>query len=39
MESYTLFEYFHNELANWKGFGADKDEHISILEDIGYKVP
>ena len=38
MESYTLFEYFHNELANWKDFGADKDEHISILEDIGYKV-
>ena len=38
MESYALFEFFHNELADWKGFSADKDEHISILEDIGYKV-
>ena len=38
MESYSMFEYLHNEMADWPGFSSDRDEHVSILENMGYQV-
>ena len=38
MEAYSLFEHLHLEMTSWAGFGGDRDEHITILEGIGYKV-
>ena len=37
MEAYSLFEHLHLEMTSWAGFGGDRDEHITILEGIGYK--
>ena len=38
MDSYSLYEYLHNEVADWPGFSSDRDEHVSILENMGYQV-
>ena len=38
MEAYSLFEHLHLEMTSWAGFGGDRDENITILEGIGYKV-
>ena len=38
MEAYSLFEHLHLEMTSWSGFGGDRDEHITVLEGIGYKV-
>ena len=36
MEAYALFEHLHLEMIGWPT--ADRDEHITVLEGIGYKV-
>ena len=38
MEAYSLFEHLHLEMTSWSGFAGDRDEHITVLESIGYKV-
>ena len=36
MEAYSLFEHLHLEMTTWNS--GDRDEHVTTLESVGFKV-